>query len=716
MATDAESFNRDLYDLLKVRGYHPVPLDSKNQRVNAPQNADVIQFVFTKDGKEYGKVWISIDKAKRITLYYDNEQEDSPNDVTPGVEYDDTWTGLLKNLKKWAMRRQLDFDLENKDRLGDDMRQREHYKMKEKLGEGYHSMGKKASYNDGVPNVKIVLQHTRQIEEGEQRFRNVARIFVENTNGERFLLPTTRPGIARVYARHIAEGGTPYDERGKHITSLVEEYNQMAGFVRATRNGQFNESTQSLVNEGTNHYTNLRETLSKMTGLRGYNNYFESWTPSLMEDEGDNSAINELFVQETLDPRIESVMPILSRLHKKVNEMQEVNELASWADSIANNHLEEALNDAVPEPYKKAEMQDYKTQRKQSLATTNPDLAKDEKLGEETEQEYIVVSYSKPEGIKVRASSEEEALKKGASILGVTITQVAVQPAETTTSKSKSLYDPSSANDALERAKLKAHNKKKSSSNFWKSVLNLPEGEENKEETHDDRHGGPYDRGSADSYYRRGYRPHYYVGATQMSDKVDKDQMTPEEIKAYKAGYNNNEEQGDFKQWNEDKDNGHTEEENDMAQDNLHKMAKASGKLEKNVKKMGDKNSLEPWQQQLIATAADKVDAVYHSKDDDELDEELEPWMGKDLETPAYLRKREHELNKRDAEGGGPGLRRVKNDPDEEIDEDLDANQKRAGQLGPTEKVGPKGAVGKLVGANESVDSELARIRKLSGL
>lgn len=38
--------------------------------------------------------------------------------------------------------------------------------------------------------------------------------------------------------------------------------------------------------------------------------------------------------------------------------------------------------------------------------------------------------------------------------------------------------------------------------------------------------------------------------------------------------------------------------------------------------------------------------------------------------------------------------------------EDLDANQKRAGQLGPTEKVGPKGAVGKLVGANESKVNE----------
>jgi hypothetical protein len=36
------------------------------------------------------------------------------------------------------------------------------------------------------------------------------------------------------------------------------------------------------------------------------------------------------------------------------------------------------------------------------------------------------------------------------------------------------------------------------------------------------------------------------------------------------------------------------------------------------------------------------------------------------------------------------------------VAEDLDADQKRVGQLGPTEKVGPKGAVGKLVGANEN--------------
>lgn len=53
----------------------------------------------------------------------------------------------------------------------------------------------------------------------------------------------------------------------------------------------------------------------------------------------------------------------------------------------------------------------------------------------------------------------------------------------------------------------------------------------------DRRHGGPYDRGSADAYYRRPYNPHYYKGNTGMSDRVEEDSMTPEEIEAYKAGY-----------------------------------------------------------------------------------------------------------------------------------------------------------------------------------
>jgi hypothetical protein len=66
---------------------------------------------------------------------------------------------------------------------------------------------------------------------------------------------------------------------------------------------------------------------------------------------------------------------------------------------------------------------------------------------------------------------------------------------------------------------------------------------------YDTRHGGPYDRGGADSYYRRPCSPHYYKGDTGSSEIVHEDQMTLEEIEAYLAGFKDNETSGDFKDY-----------------------------------------------------------------------------------------------------------------------------------------------------------------------
>lgn len=66
---------------------------------------------------------------------------------------------------------------------------------------------------------------------------------------------------------------------------------------------------------------------------------------------------------------------------------------------------------------------------------------------------------------------------------------------------------------------------------------------------YDKRHGGPYDRGKADSYYGRPFRPHFFTGATHRSLEVLEKQMSVEEIAAYKQGYEDNEAAGDFKDW-----------------------------------------------------------------------------------------------------------------------------------------------------------------------
>lgn len=51
------------------------------------------------------------------------------------------------------------------------------------------------------------------------------------------------------------------------------------------------------------------------------------------------------------------------------------------------------------------------------------------------------------------------------------------------------------------------------------------------------RHGGAYDRGSADAYYGRGFEPHYYVGDTYSSERIlITDDRSPE-YREYMRGY-----------------------------------------------------------------------------------------------------------------------------------------------------------------------------------
>ena len=68
-----------------------------------------------------------------------------------------------------------------------------------------------------------------------------------------------------------------------------------------------------------------------------------------------------------------------------------------------------------------------------------------------------------------------------------------------------------------------------------------------KGKVYDSRHGGPFDRGSADSYYDRPHRPHFFRGNTYGSEEVTA--LTADELEAYNAGYEYNEELGDKKDW-----------------------------------------------------------------------------------------------------------------------------------------------------------------------
>lgn len=333
----------DLYGQLKAMGMKPTPIDSNGKNTVASE-AEIFKFNYIVDGENYGTGRLSLTTTRgkpTIMMDYSKELTKSPG-----------WNKFISRMSRWVTDRGIEWEPSDEDNsdLDYDLAKRKHM---ERVNESYHAMGRTKSYNDAIPETKILIQHSKVMEEGEQRFRHVEKIFIENAQGERILAPTTKPGIAKVYARHIAEGGLPHDERWKHISSICEEYTKMAGFVRATRGGQFNESAQQLVESGINHYLHLRETLNKMIGKKGYNNYFESWTPPLMESE-EEVDLSEMFMTSSLDPRIESVMPILGKLSKNLSEtkLKEVDELSEWADSIIEGMSEEYC-DACDRPASK---------------------------------------------------------------------------------------------------------------------------------------------------------------------------------------------------------------------------------------------------------------------------------------------------------------------------------------------------------------------------
>lgn len=207
------------------------------------------------------------------------------------------------------------------------------------LAEGYYG-NRKMSYSDDTPTVKMVIKHNRQLEETDQRFRHIEKIFLETSLGERFQVPTNKPSRARMFARHIAEGGQYKDDRWTHITEISEDLDKLGGFVRATntKREQFNESAQRMISEAVEQYGQLRETVKKLSSSRGYNRYFESYEPRVItEDEGD---LSEAFMNSSIDTRIESALPTLKKFGIKMDRLAESDMFAEWADTLVSEALD----------------------------------------------------------------------------------------------------------------------------------------------------------------------------------------------------------------------------------------------------------------------------------------------------------------------------------------------------------------------------------------
>lgn len=63
-------------------------------------------------------------------------------------------------------------------------------------------------------------------------------------------------------------------------------------------------------------------------------------------------------------------------------------------------------------------------------------------------------------------------------------------------------------------------------------------------------HGSPFDRGSADSWFGKARDPHWYPKGTFVGERIPVERMTDDQIEAYHAGYDENEQFGSKEGYN----------------------------------------------------------------------------------------------------------------------------------------------------------------------
>lgn len=315
-----------LYNLLDTSGFEPSLFGSDGKQVTLPEEADNFQFKFKIDGESYGTVTISLPESVDMLIYYNQSVASSPK----GASMD--WYSFLRKLKVFAHRNQLGFKLKNQDKLSFDLKKRN---TSFELTEGFTPVNRRHSINDSIPEAKIIIQHSRPMGESDQRFRHVEKIFVETQTGERLLLPTTRPGLSKLYARHIAEGGHPYDDNGRRLSRLVEKFTQTHNFIRACSRNRLDEAANEVVNSLVEANKKLKRKLEKMTTKRGYHVFFDFSQPAeILED----CAINETACEKF--SHMEECTTLVKEMISSVSEENLITKAVMDVDAWSNGLVE----------------------------------------------------------------------------------------------------------------------------------------------------------------------------------------------------------------------------------------------------------------------------------------------------------------------------------------------------------------------------------------
>jgi len=326
--------NQQLYDLLVTKNYELQALDGRTGRAPVDDNgnpdianADEFRFDFTpQSGRNYGSVVVLLSDDKELLVFFGDN-------IGKTMEAEDKteWFGLLEQLKRFATKNFMSFSPQNITKLK--YTKQGQAAIKEGLFESWQGRGD-ISWNGQTTEARIVIKHSKSLNEDEARFRFIECIYIETADRERFKLKSRSLTAAKAMLEHVRQGGNPYDVRGQHINEIVEELSVLSRFRRANANKVLEGDTKNLVEHTNSYYKNMHSVLKHLGTSRGYGAYFESWAPSVNEGNLVVEDLKGLFVEQTIDHRIEEALPLLARITQEANKMKEAQIFESWVNTL----------------------------------------------------------------------------------------------------------------------------------------------------------------------------------------------------------------------------------------------------------------------------------------------------------------------------------------------------------------------------------------------
>ena len=311
----------------KIRGRFPsVTLgDAEGKVTNVPTDARFFDFDYKEGDINLGKVSVSLGENS-VEIMYSDSFVSEQDDVTK-----ENWYNFLKEMRQFSKKRLMTFDTRNINKSNLDKRD---YKfLAQNRGEETMSESKmygtnRVSYQK-VDGARLVVKHTESVntEIAGGRTRSIGKIYIESADGERFMYPFKHLSGARAMARHVAEGGKPFDEFGTHIVGLSEEMNKLRKFKNYMgRSAVMAESLAGYTDVVNDRIKSVKKTIESLQKPSYYAEAIGSFEAAVMEDVP--ADVKENWIDQlTIKQFNEELSDVFPYIYKLVSEATKAKEL-----------------------------------------------------------------------------------------------------------------------------------------------------------------------------------------------------------------------------------------------------------------------------------------------------------------------------------------------------------------------------------------------------